>query len=230
MIKEASQVNWQNLSYPYVNELNHSEIAGLARLVKASLYKDDDTGLHVIRVAFLALEIGRLIGIEEKDYRPLFYAAAIHDVGKIGIPDSILKKQGPLTADERIIIETHSKIGFELLSGYHSEILDACCEVSLNHHENYDGTGYPNGLSGGDIPLFARIVAIADVFDALTMHRCYRPAFSDKEALAMMLEEMRGKFDPSILEIFIKRFNNFSVLKQLIDQFGQVDDLYSFYG
>ena len=226
----VSPINWQDLSYPYINELNRSEISGLARLVKASLYKDDDTGLHVVRVAFIALEIGRLIGIPEKDYRPLFYAAAIHDVGKIGIPDSILKKQGPLTPDERVIIETHSRIGFELLGGYHSEILDACRDVSLNHHENFDGTGYPDRVSGEDIPLLARVVAIADVYDALTMDRCYRPAFTHEEAISMMIENMAGKFDPSIMDLFISRSKDIAVLKALIDKYGQFDDLYSFYG
>ena len=210
--------------------LSHTEIAGLTRLVKAAAYKDDDTGIHIVRVAFLALEIGRLLELPEKAYQALFYAAALHDVGKIAIPDVILQKKGPLTKSERKVIEKHSRLGCELFEGYDADIVKACRDVTLYHHENFDGTGYPQGITGKEIPLFARIVSVIDVYDALTMDRCYRPAFSHDEALTMMINEMQGKFDPCILEHFLLRNESFNRLRQLINRFGPADNLYSFYG
>ena len=212
------------------NDLSRTEISGLAMLVKAAAYKDDDTGLHIVRVAFLALEIARLLGLPEEDYMPLVYAAALHDVGKIAIPDAILQKKGPLSKSERIVMEKHCRFGSGLFTGNQSVIAQACRDVALYHHENFDGRGYPQGVSGEDIPLFARIVSIIDVYDALTMDRCYRTAFSHDEGLAIMVNEMQGKFDPYILECFLIDSEGFNRLRMLLNRFGQTESLYDFYG
>lgn len=214
-----------------IDDFKRQEIYGLSRLVKIAAYKDNDTGLHVFRVAFYALEIASLIGINESHFKSLFYAAALHDLGKIGVPDAILKKPGVLNEEEMEKIRMHCRIGWEVFESYdyQSEIISACKDVTLFHHENYDGSGYPNGIGGEDIPLFARIVAIADVYDALTMDRCYRLAFAHQKAIEIM-EKMSGKFDPLIFNIFLENNQRFRILSGITNKINIEADLYSFYG
>ena len=206
------------------------EIEGLTRLVKASLYKDDDTGVHTSRVAFMSIELARLICLKDSFALSIFYASALHDVGKIAIPDSILKKEGRLTPAEWSVMRQHSQKGSDFFEEGTSNITRACYNVSLYHHENYDGTGYPFGLKGAEIPIEARIVSIIDVYDALTMKRCYRPALSHSQTIDLMSSEMRSKFDPDILTEFLKNSNNFETIKKIIDKNGPINSLYDFYG
>lgn len=210
--------------------IQRAEVAGLTRLVRAARFNDDDTGAHIVRVAFLSLELARLMGLPQEQQLPLFYAAALHDVGKVAIPDAILKKPGRLTAEERDVMQSHCWAGARLFAHDESDIAHACRTVALNHHENYDGRGYPNQIQGEEIPLQARIVSVADVFDALTMERCYRPAMSYEHAHSLMCGEMRGKFDPQCLALFSDNLERFKALHGLINRLGAVEDLFSFYG
>lgn len=206
------------------------EIEGLTRLVKAAAFKDDDTGLHIVRVAFYALEIARLVDYPDSELLGLFFAAAVHDIGKIAIPDEILKKKEKLAPSERAIIEKHSQAGAIIFSNFNSDISQTCCSVAMNHHEDFDGGGYPQGLKGHEIPLTARIVAIADVYDALTTDRCYRRGLSQEKAIQLMTTEMARKFDPFILDIFTRHQDHFIFLRQLINNVGAIDDLFTLYG
>ncbi|CAB4914587.1 unannotated protein [freshwater metagenome] len=151
-------------------------------------------------MSILAERLAERLGVPEDQLAFLPLAAAMHDIGKIGISDSILEKPGPLTADERTVMERHTTIGHDILSGSGSELLELAAEIALTHHERWDGSGYPNGLSRDGIPLPGRIAAVADVFDALTADRVYRGAFSEDEALRMMREGRGSHFDPDVLD------------------------------
>ncbi|HUB35502.1 MAG TPA: HD-GYP domain-containing protein, partial [Solirubrobacteraceae bacterium] len=144
------------------------------------------------------------IGLEQELCERMSHAAPLHDVGKVAIPDAILLKPGKLTAEERAIVETHAEEGHRLLKGSSSAILDMAATIALSHHEKWDGSGYPRGVKGEAIPLEGRIVAIADVFDALTSDRVYRKAFAVEEAVAMMGEERGRHFDPVLLDAFME--------------------------
>lgn len=209
---------------------SRTEVEGLTRLVKASLFKDDDTGVHTSRVAFMSIELARLLGVDDSLMLPIFYASALHDVGKIAIPDSVLKKKGQLTPSEWSVMRQHSQKGSDFFGETGSDISKACYNVSLYHHENYDGSGYPQGLKGKDIPLEARIVSIIDVYDALTMDRCYRPAHTHTDAIKIINCEMGSKFDPHILNVFLKHAENFKHIREIIEQNGPIDSLYNYYG
>jgi len=150
--------------------------------------------------------IAQQLGLPDEEQKLILHAAPMHDVGKIGIPDQILLKPGPLTAEEFATMKTHTTIGFELLKGSVSMILQAATTIAVSHHEKYDGSGYPYGLAGDAIPLYGRIVAVADVFDALTSERPYKKAWSLERA-ADFLREGRGRhFDPDCLDAFLARW------------------------
>jgi len=155
----------------------------LIRLAVAAELRDDDTGAHILRLGYLAEALARLLGVPAERAQTLRLAAPMHDIGKIGIPDQVLKKPGQLTAEERALMQTHPRLGAEILGSSRIPLFALAAEVALHHHERWDGTGYPRGLAGEDIPLSGRIVAVVDYFDALTMDRCYRPAFADDRAL-----------------------------------------------
>lgn len=183
-------------------ELAHHE--SLLRLSLAAEFRDDDTGVHIVRIGYLASVLALLLGEADEFAAMLRKAAPLHDVGKIGIPDAVLKKRGPLSPQERAIMNRHAQIGADILGRSRIPLFRLAAEVALSHHERFDGSGYPSGLAGEAIPLSGRIVAVVDFFDALTMDRCYRPAFSDELAL-QMLEEQRGRaFDPRIVDTFLE--------------------------
>ncbi len=150
------------------------EIETLEVLGTASDYRDPETGEHITRVSYYSKMLASCTGETESSQNLIFRASPLHDIGKLGIPDSILLKPGKLTKDEFEIIKTHSTIGYNILKNSVSWYLRAAGEIALTHHERYDGTGYPNGLKGKDIPLYGRITAVADVFDALTSKRPYK--------------------------------------------------------
>jgi hypothetical protein len=158
---------------------------------------------HVDGVRDLARELGRRLGLRDEALDAVAHAAALHDVGKVAIPDAILLKPGPLTAEERAIVETHAEEGYRLLRGSSSSILDLAASIALSHHEKWDGSGYPRGLERETIPIEGRIVAIADVFDALTSDRVYRGAYSIEKAIEMMREQRGLHFDPVLLDAFL---------------------------
>jgi putative two-component system response regulator len=176
----------------------------LDRLARAAEFRDDDTGQHTQRVGWLAARIAQVLGLPEERVDLMRKAAPLHDIGKIGIPDSILLKDGRLTSEERTVMETHTSIGARILSGSRYPILRFAEEIALAHHERWDGGGYPNGLRGEDIPLSGRIVAAADVFDSLTHVRPYKRAWTVQETITEMRAEAGRHFDPQVVEALLR--------------------------
>ena len=185
------------------NELRLSREETINRLAMAAEFRDDDTGRHTERMSRYCELIARLAGWDEQQCELLRTASVMHDVGKIGIPDGILLKPGALTTEEVEIMRTHCEIGHRILSGSTWDLVNLAATIALTHHERLDGTGYPQGMGGSDIPLEGRIAAIADVFDALISDRVYRKAFSIGEAVDMMTAERGTHFDPQLLDPFI---------------------------
>ena len=187
-------------------ELSHIET--IRTLIIASEFRDDETGQHVGRIGHYAKTLAKLAGAKQEYIDILFYASALHDIGKLAISDSILQKQGPLTNDEFDTMKQHTVIGKSILSNASiSPYLKLGAEVAMTHHERWDGTGYPNGLSGTDIPLGGRIVAICDVYDALRSPRPYKPAFAHEKTIAIMRHgdgrTQPEHFDPKLLRLFL---------------------------
>jgi HD-GYP domain-containing protein (c-di-GMP phosphodiesterase class II) len=172
------------------------------RLARVIDYRHSETGAHTERMSDYCAVIARSLGWSKADARRLQLAASMHDVGKLAVPDSVLLKPGPLTPEERLAMERHTIVGFEMLSGSPSELIQLAASIALSHHERVDGGGYPHGLGGDDIPLAGRIVAVADVFDALTSDRVYRPAMSVEEGLRIVREGRGTHFDPAVVDAF----------------------------
>lgn len=184
-------------------ELERTRLQIIQRLGRAAEYRDNETGMHVIRMSHFSRLLALHAGMPARDAEILLQAAPMHDVGKIGIPDQILLKPGPLTEAEWLIMKTHPQMGADIIGDDPSEILRLAAVVALNHHEKWDGSGYPKGLRGEEIPLAARIVAIADVFDALTSQRPYKAAWPLDKALALIQESSGKHFDPQLVPLFI---------------------------
>ena len=173
------------------------------RLSLAAEYRDSETGSHIARMARYCLLIAEGLGLDPEDCRTLYLAAPMHDIGKIAVADSILLKPGKLTAEERAVMEYHTLHGYKILSGSKSPLIRVAAEIAVSHHERWDGTGYPNRLKGTDIPLFGRMAAIADVFDALTSERPYKAAWSPEKARASIIEASGTHFDPDCVAAFL---------------------------
>jgi putative two-component system response regulator len=191
-----------------IEELWASHEETVDRFAKAIKLHDSSTGDHVNRMASVASLIGDELAIDPERVRLLRIAAPMHDLGKIAITDRILRKPGPLTADERTEMQRHTVIGHEILAGSESELLRVAATISLTHHECFDGSGYPNGLAGDEIPVEGRITALADVFDALLSDRCYRPAFPTDEAIEMIKAGRGTQFDPEIVDILLDHLDD----------------------
>jgi len=187
----------------------HEEV--VFRLALAAEYRDDDTAKHIRRISYYCAAIAKALGLPEHMVRLIRLASPMHDVGKIGTPDHILLKPERLTPEEYEEMKKHTLIGARILGGSSSELLKMAEAIALSHHEKYDGTGYPHGLSGEDIPLVGRIVAVADVFDALTTRRVYKPALPVEEALVIIKKECGSHFDPKVVGAFL------SIMDEIID-------------
>jgi hypothetical protein len=187
-----------------LSELEIAQAETVRRLSMAVEFRDEDTGAHIERIGRFSTLLAQAIGMPGEFCRRIAHAAPLHDVGKVAIPDAILLKPGSLTPEERAIVETHAEEGHRLLRGSSSSILDMGATIALSHHERWDGAGYPRGVAAEKIPIEGRIVAIADVFDALTSHRVYRDAFSVEQAREMMLAESGKHFDPVLLQAFME--------------------------
>jgi putative two-component system response regulator len=188
----------------------------LYKLALAAEYKDDDTGVHIVRIGVLAEALALALGQSRTWSTMLRKAAPMHDIGKIGIPDAILKKPGGFTQEERREMNRHSEIGAEILGQSRVPLFQMAAEIALSHHERFNGEGYPKGLAGADIPLVGRIVAVVDFFDALSMARCYRPAFPDETVKAMLLAERGAAFEPRIVDVVIERWDSFVALRDRV--------------
>lgn len=201
-----------------LQEVTRAHHEALFLLAVAAEYKDDDTGVHIVRIGFLAEALALYLGQSPAYALLLRKAAPMHDVGKIGIPDNVLKKPGPFTAQERHIMNRHPTIGADILGKSRIALFQMAAQVALTHHERWDGQGYPRQLSQQDIPLCGRIVSVVDFYDALTMDRVYRPALSHEKALQMMQELCGKAFDPEIVDGFIRHHSAIQKLRQSITQ------------
>ena len=201
-----------------VAEIHERELETLSKLARAGEFRDRTTGNHLMRMARYSALIGHNLGLGAETVHVIEVAAPMHDIGKIGIPDSVLIKEGPLTPTEQDVMRTHPRIGYDILKGSPSKYLSMGSIIALGHHEKYDGTGYPNGLHGEDIPIVARIVAVADVFDALVSERPYKRAWPLEEGLDF-LKAQRGKhFDPKCVDAFLAdRSKTEAILTELKD-------------
>ncbi len=201
--------------YEQVRERTRKEAVALTQVIereyetllvlgKAAEYKDPETATHIARVGLYSRLLARHLGEDEDGQNLLLYASPLHDIGKMGIPDSILLKPGRLTAEEFDIIKTHTTIAYDILKDSRSPYLRAGAEIALTHHEWFNGTGYPKGLRGEAIPLFGRIVGLADAFDAVTSKRPYKERWSLDKAFGMLRSEKGTHFDPRLVEVFLK--------------------------
>jgi len=217
-INEALQKEVMKKTKDIRNALQLAKEAEYEMVVKLGMiseFRDSETGQHIRRISYYAKLLAQLYGLSEEEQNLIFYAAPLHDVGKIGIPDNILKKPGPLTPEEFEIIKLHTTIGAKILeSDPRFVTLKAGKIIAEQHHEKWNGTGYPYGLKGEDIHIYARIVAICDVFDAMTSDRVYRPAFSIEQSLDIMKKGESSHFDPVLFRIFINNFTDILKIKE----------------
>ncbi|MBU0745430.1 MAG: two-component system response regulator [Gammaproteobacteria bacterium] len=191
-----------HLSLVRMDELRESRLQIVQRLGRAAEYKDNETGMHVIRMSHFAQVLALAAGCSPAWAEDLLNAAPMHDVGKIGIPDAVLRKPGPLDAEEWVTMRRHPEIGAEIIGEHPAGVLQLAREIALTHHEKWNGTGYPRGLAGDAIPLSARIVAIADVFDALTTRRPYKEPWPVQDALDHIAAQSGQHFDPDLVVLF----------------------------
>ena len=203
-----------HLSLVRMEELRATRLEIVQRLGLAAEYKDNETGLHVIRMSHFSRILGIAAGLSEVEADDLLHAAPMHDVGKIGIPDRILQKPGPLEPEEWKVMQSHVTIGAEIIGEHEGGMLELARQIALTHHEKYDGSGYPRGLRGEEIPLAGRIVAIADVFDALTSKRPYKRAWTEEEALTFLREQKGRHFDPALVDLFIEQMDAVRLVQQ----------------
>jgi putative two-component system response regulator len=173
----------------------------LLRLAVIAEFRDADTSRHLQRMALYSRTLAQAVGRSADYLEHIYDASPLHDIGKIGIPDAILQKPGKLAPEEWEVMKTHTTIGGRILEGTRSQVLALGGELALSHHERWDGSGYPRGLRGEEIPLSGRIVAVADVFDALTSKRCYKPAFRFEDSLALMRRQAGSHFDPRLVDV-----------------------------
>lgn len=184
-------------------ELIRSHLDTILRLATAAEFRDGETGDHIRRMSCYCEAVARKMGLSREWARQILVASPMHDVGKLGIPDAVLMKPGPLTAEERKLMQQHTVIGARILEGGDNELLRQAQRIAHSHHERWDGSGYPEGISGADIPLEARIAAVADVFDALTSPRVYKSAISFEKSFDMIRAGRGSHFDPDVADAFV---------------------------
>ncbi len=175
----------------------------ITRLARAAEFRDPETGAHILRMAHYSQIIAQALGLDGETCERILTAAPMHDIGKVGTPDNILLKPGRLTPEEMQIMRQHPRIGHDILKGSSSPMIQMAAEIALTHHEKYDGSGYPDGKAGEAIPIVGRIVAVADVFDALTSPRPYKPAWTLEAALDFIREGRGSHFDPACVDAFL---------------------------
>jgi putative two-component system response regulator len=199
-------------------ELAHSRMDVVQRLGRAAEYRDNETGLHTVRMSHYARILASAIGLDDAMVELIYQASPMHDLGKIGIPDHILLKPGKLDPDEFTIMKTHAAMGAAILAGSDTPLLKMAHDIALGHQEKWDGSGYPGGLVGEATPLCARIVAVADVFDALTSERPYKHAWPVEKAVALLVESKGSHFEPRLVDAFLTRMDEVCAIR---DQFAE---------
>lgn len=197
-----------------IEKVKVASLDTIYRLSRAAEFKDEDTGAHVKRMSHYSTAIARKMGMSEELLECLLYASPMHDIGKIGIPDAILKKPGKLDDAEFAIMKTHTVIGASILKDGSADFMKMAEGITISHHEKWNGTGYPNGIKGQDIPLEGRIVAMADVFDALTSERPYKKPFPPEKAFAIISEGKGTHFDPDVVDAF------FDIKEEILSSLG----------
>lgn len=200
-------------------ELKEAYLDTIYCLSEAAESKDIDTGMHIQRVSNYSVALGKKLGLNENELELLLYASPMHDIGKVGIPDAVLLKPGRLDPEERKIIEQHTVIGAHILSKAKNPFSKVSKDIALTHHEKYDGTGYPNKLKGEEIPLAGRIVALADVFDALINKRCYKSAMPYEDACEIIKKESSHHFDPNVVTAFFEAYED---IREIFERYKSV--------
>jgi putative two-component system response regulator len=200
-------------------EIADREQETINRLVRAAEFRDGDTGMHIVRMGYYAAMLGKTLGLSEDEQRLLLLATPMHDVGKVATPDAILLKRGSLTDSEWEIMRRHTRSGYDILAGSQSRVLQLAASIALRHHEKWDGSGYPDGLRGTNIPLAARIAAVGDVFDALISKRPYKVAWAVEDAFKELRSRAGNHFDPMLVEAFLaKRVEVLKIQTRFADQ------------
>lgn len=202
---------------------SRAEAALAAVLARVSAVRDEQTGRHTARMAHYAAAIAAAYGFSLEQQDQLLAAAPLHDIGKVAVPDEVLNKTGSFDDEERRLMRRHTTVGYELLRHEPSPVMQLAAEIALSHHEHWDGTGYPLGLAGQQIPVSARIVAVADVFDALTTIKPFRQDWLMQRAKDVIVSDAGGQFDPSVVDAFVKAFPDLVKLKQHFDGHGACD-------
>ena len=205
LFKDLVEANWRT---------EQAFLDTIQRLAIVSAYKDKDTALHIKRMSRYSAILAGGLCLSPKEVDIVLHASQMHDVGKIGIPDAILLKPAKLDAHEWDIMKQHTTMGGHMLSGSPSEFMQAGRTIALSHHERWDGSGYPKGLEGEDIPLLGRICSVADVFEAVTSQRPYREAFSEKEAYRVLREGRGSQFDPRVVDVFFARRDELAAIQK----------------
>jgi putative two-component system response regulator len=216
LMKYSSQLKAAHgeLQYAYLDTIN--------RLAAATEFKDEDTGDHIIRISRYSTFIAKKLGLPADTVELIQYASPMHDIGKIGIPDHILLKPDRLSKEEFEIAKTHTTIGAQILENSKADVLRLSCEIALTHHERYNGKGYPKGLTGRNIPIAGRIVALTDTFDALTSKRPYKEPYPFEVAVDIIKSERGNHFDPDIVDIFIQDIKEIRQIKEEVGNMEQV--------
>jgi len=201
-------------------ELRETRLQVVRRLGRAAEYRDNETGNHILRMSKMSALLAERSGWSPEEAELMLHASPMHDIGKIGIPDEVLLKPGKLTADEWQVMKSHVHIGADILSGDDTKLLALARSIAISHHEKWDGSGYPNGLSGEAIPFEGRIVALADVFDALTSERPYKKAWRVDDAVAFLADQAGRHFDPDLVPLFVDALPE---ILHILEQHADVD-------
>ena len=196
------------------DELYRTRLQVVRRLGMAAEYRDEETGNHILRMSHTCALLARALGWSEADCELILNASPMHDIGKIGIPDAILLKPGKFTPEEWEVMQTHATIGARLLEGDNSSLMRMARAIALTHHEKWDGSGYPQGLAGEAIPMAGRIAALADVFDALTSQRPYKPAWTVEAAVDLIRQNRGRHFDPALVDVFLAELPGILAIRQ----------------
>ncbi|MGM0411482.1 MAG: HD domain-containing phosphohydrolase [Bacillota bacterium] len=193
----------------------------MQKLCEAAEYRDEDSLFHILRIGFTSALIFRELEVNREGIENIFFASLLHDLGKIGIPDSILQKPGKLTADEYEVMQNHPEIGAKILSGSHSKVLNMAYNIAYSHHEKWDGSGYPEGLKKKEIPIEARVVALADVFDALSSKRVYKEAFPREKCVEIIKSERNQHFQSEIIDILLEHLDEIYAFRRDLKEFSK---------